>query len=159
MLAKRILRSSGKIVADRGAGAAVMSRLFQGHVVVYRATRGLIGHRFPGMPPFLLLEHVGAKSGTVRTTPLGYVRDGENVILIASNGGGPKNPGWFHNLRAHPDVRVWIGAQEGHVVARVADPDERDRLWPRVLEATDVFTEYQRRTERQIPLVVLEPQR
>src|SRR5581483_3248128 len=103
MLAKRILRSSGKIVADRGVGAAIMGRLFQGHVVIYRATRGLIGHRFPGMPPFLLLEHVGAKSGTVRTTPLGYLLDDENVILVASNGGGPKNPGWLHNLRAHPD--------------------------------------------------------
>jgi deazaflavin-dependent oxidoreductase (nitroreductase family) len=157
MLAGRILNASGKIVAGGGAGAAVMSRLFQGHVAVYRLTGGLIGHRFPGMPPFLLLEHVGAKSGTLRRTPLGYVRDGENVILIGSNGGGPRNPGWFHNLRAHPDVRIRIGSQQKNVRAHLADRAERDRLWPKVLEVTDVFTDYQRRTDREIPLVVLEP--
>jgi deazaflavin-dependent oxidoreductase (nitroreductase family) len=159
MVAKRILQSSGKIVAARGTGAAVLSRLFQGHVAVYRLTHGWIGHRFPGMPPFLLLEHVGAKSGMVRTTPLGYVRDGENVILIGSNGGGPRNPGWFYNLQAHPDVRIWIGPDEKRVTARAAGTDERDQLWPKVLEVTDVFTDYQRRTDRQIPLIVLEPRR
>ena len=110
MLSKRILQSSGKIVAERGAGAAVMSRLFRGHVAIYRLTRGAIGHRFPGMPPFLLLEHAGAKSGVLRTTPLGYVRDGPNLVLVGSNGGGPKNPGWFYNLRANPEARIWIGA-------------------------------------------------
>jgi deazaflavin-dependent oxidoreductase (nitroreductase family) len=109
------------------------------------------------MPPFLLLEHVGAKTGTIRTTPLGYVRDGENVILIGSNGGGPRNPGWFHNLRANPDARIWIGSRRQRVVAHVADRTERDRLWPKMLEVTDVFTDYQRRTEREIPLVVLAP--
>lgn len=157
MLAKRILQSSGKVVAGRGTGAAVMSQLFQAHVAIYRLTHGVVGHRFPGMPPFLLLEHVGARSGTVRTTPLGYVRDGANVILIGSNGGGPRNPGWFHNLRAHPNAKIWIGAAERHVVARVAGPDERDLLWPKVLEVTEVFTDYQRHTDRQIPLVILEP--
>ncbi|MHB8693071.1 MAG: nitroreductase family deazaflavin-dependent oxidoreductase [Solirubrobacteraceae bacterium] len=157
MAATRFLNSAGKIVAGGGAGAAVMSRLFQAHVTVYRLTGGLIGHRFPGMPPFLLLEHVGAKSGKVRTTPLGYVRDGENLILIGSNGGGPRNPGWFYNLQARPYVRVWIGSQQARVLAHVADPAERDQLWPTVLEVSDVFTDYQRRTERQIPLVVLEP--
>jgi deazaflavin-dependent oxidoreductase (nitroreductase family) len=157
MPATRFLNAAGKIVADSGPGAAVMSRLFQGHVALYRRTGGRIGHRFPGMPPFLLLEHVGAKTGTVRTTPLGYLRDGENLILIGSNGGGPRNPAWIYNLRAHPDVRVWIGAREHVVRAHLAAPDERDRLWPKVLELSDVFTDYQRRTTRQIPLVVLEP--
>jgi F420H(2)-dependent quinone reductase len=157
MIGRRIQSVAGRTVAARGAGAVVMQRLFQGHVAIYRLTGGVIGHHFPGMPPFLLLEHVGAKSGTVRTTPLGYVRDGERLILIGSNGGGPKNPGWYYNLQAHPDSRVWIGRREQRVRARVADAVERERLWPQVLQATDVFTEYQRRTERQIPLVVLEP--
>ena len=159
MLAKRILQWSGETVAAGGTGAAALHRCFKAHVAIYRLTGGRIGHRFPGMPPFLLLEHVGAKSGTVRTTPLGYVRDGETVILVGSNGGGPNNPGWFYNLRAHPDVRIWIGAEEQHLLARVAGQDERELLWPKVLEVTDVFTDYQRRTDRQIPLVVLEPQR
>jgi len=157
MLATRIMESAGKIVAEGGPGAAVLSRMFKVHVAVYRFTGGRIGHRFPGMPPFLLMEHVGAKSGKVRTNPLGYVRDGENVILIGSNGGGPRNPGWFYNLQANPDVRIWIGSQQKRVRAHVADPDERDRLWPRVLEVSDIFIDYQRRTEREIPLVVLEP--
>jgi F420H(2)-dependent quinone reductase len=157
MLAKRILDASGKIVASGGTGAAVMSRMFHGHVAVYRMTGGLIGHRFPGMPPFLLLEHVGAKSGTVRTTPLGYFRDGENVILVGSNGGGPKNPAWFHNLRANPGAKIQIGSQQQRVVAHAADSDECARLWPKVLEVTDVFNDYQQRTDRKIPLVVLQP--
>jgi deazaflavin-dependent oxidoreductase (nitroreductase family) len=79
------------------------------------------------------------------------------LILIGSNGGGPRNPGWFYNLQANPGVKVWIGSQQARVLAHVADPGERDQLWPRVLEVSDVFTDYQRRTERQIPLVVLEP--
>jgi deazaflavin-dependent oxidoreductase (nitroreductase family) len=156
-VATRVLDLSGKIVAGGGAGAAVMGRMFKAHVAVYRLTGGRIGHRFPGFPPFLVLEHVGAKSGKVRTSPLGYVRDGENVILIGSNGGGPKNPAWLYNLQANPAVRVWIGSEEKDVLAHVAGADERGRLWPKMLEASDVFSDYQRRTERQIPLVVLEP--
>lgn len=157
MLTTRFLDGAGKIVAEGGRGAAVMGRLFRAHVIVYRRTGGRIGHRFPGMPPFLLLEHVGAKSGKTRTNPLGYVRDGDNVILIGSNGGGPRNPAWVHNLRANPDVRVWIGSQEQAVRAHVAGRDERDRLWPMMLAVSDVFIDYQRRTERELPLVVLEP--
>jgi deazaflavin-dependent oxidoreductase (nitroreductase family) len=157
MLATRFLDISGNIVAKGGTGAAVMQRMFAWHVTIYRRTGGRIGHRFPGLPPFLLLEHVGARSGTVRVNPLGYLRDGANVVLIASNGGGPRNPAWIHNLRAHPAVRIWIGADEQRVVAHRADPGERAELWPKVLELSDVFTEYQQRTDREIPLVVLEP--
>ena len=157
MLADRILHHAGKIVANGGAGRAILGRAFRVHVAVYRRTRGMIGHRIPGMPPYLLLEHVGAKSGRERVSPLGYMRHGDTVILVASNGGGPHNPAWLHNLRAHPDVMVQIGPRRSAVRARIADPEERARLWPKVLEFDDIFTTYQERTKREIPLVVLEP--
>jgi len=128
-----------------------------GHAAVYRATHGLIGHRFPGSPPMLLLEHVGAKSGKRRTSPLVYARDGDDVILVASKGGFPKHPAWFHNLMANPDTVVQIGSRRMDVHARRADPGERERLWPKVLEVYGGYEGYQQRTEREIPLVILEP--
>ena len=85
-------------LADRGW--PLLRRLTGAHTAAYRATRGLIGHRFPGAPPSLLLEHVGARTGSKRTSPLAYTVDGENLILVASKGGYPRNPAWFHNLRA-----------------------------------------------------------
>jgi deazaflavin-dependent oxidoreductase (nitroreductase family) len=135
----------------------VLRRLMGGHAAVYRATNGLIGHRFPGSPPVLLVDHVGAKSGTRRTSPLVYAEDGENVILVASKGGYPKNPAWFHNLMANPDTSVQIGSRRRQVHARVADPEERKRLWPKVVEVYSGYDDYQRRTGREIPLVILEP--
>ena len=135
----------------------LLRRVMGGHAAVYRATNGLIGHRFPGFAPMLLVDHVGAKSGTARTSPLVYVEDGENVILVASKGGYPKNPAWFHNLMANPDTSVQIGSRRRQVHARVADPEERKRLWPKVVEVYSGYDDYQRRTEREIPLVILEP--
>ena len=129
----------------------------KGHTVVYRATHGVVGHRFPGAPPTLLLDHVGAKSGTTRTTPLTYLRDGENFVLVASKGGYPKNPAWYHNLRANPDTTIQVGSKRRAVRARVASAEEHKRLWPKVLETYSGYGDYQRRTNRQIPLVVLEP--
>jgi deazaflavin-dependent oxidoreductase (nitroreductase family) len=135
----------------------LLSRVTEGHAIVYRATRGLVGHRFPGAPPMLLLDHVGAKSGKRRTTPLVYARDGENVVLVASKGGYPKNPAWFHNLNANPDTTIQIGSRRQEVHARVADAEERARLWPIVVQVYSGYESYRRRTEREIPLVVLEP--
>jgi F420H(2)-dependent quinone reductase len=105
----------------------------------------------------LLLDHVGAKSGTKRTTPLLYVEDGEDVLLIASKGGFPKNPAWFHNLVANPDTAVQIGSEIRPVKARVAAPEERQRLWDLAVEAYGGYESYRARTDRKIPLVVLEP--
>jgi F420H(2)-dependent quinone reductase len=135
----------------------VLRRVMGGHALIYRASGGLIGHRVPGAPPTLLLTHVGAKSGQKRISPLTYTRgDGDDLVLVASKGGYPKNPAWFHNLKAHPDTTVQVGREHRPVHARVATPEERERLWPRVVDNYGGYAEYQKRTDRQIPLVILE---
>jgi deazaflavin-dependent oxidoreductase (nitroreductase family) len=128
-----------------------------GHTTVYRATRGLIGHRVPGFAPMLLLDHVGARSGRLRTTPLVYGRDGDSLILVASKGGYPRNPAWFHNLMANPDTTVQVGSRLIPVHARRASAAERERLWALMVGVYGGYEDYRRRTEREIPLVVLEP--
>jgi len=135
----------------------VLRRVMGGHAWVYRATGGLVGHRFPGTPPVLLLDHVGAKSGTRRTTPLVYVDDGRDVVVVASKGGHPRHPAWYHNLRANPDTTVQIGRERRAVHARVASPEERVRLWPKAVAVYGGYSGYQERTDREIPLVILEP--
>lgn len=135
----------------------ILGRLMAGHAAIYRATNGRIGHRTPGLPPALLLDHVGAKSGTRRTSPLVYGVDGADLVLVASKGGFPKNPAWFHNLRAHPDTTVQVGSEHRSVHARVAEGEERARLWNLMVGVYGGYESYRRRTEREIPLVVLEP--
>jgi deazaflavin-dependent oxidoreductase (nitroreductase family) len=127
------------------------------HARVYRATNGVIGHRFPGAPPMLLLDHIGAKSAIKRTTPLVYVADDRNVVIVASKGGHPKHPAWYHNLRANPNTTVQIGATRRAVHARVATPQDRERLWPKAVATYAGYQGYQQRTNREIPLVILEP--
>jgi deazaflavin-dependent oxidoreductase (nitroreductase family) len=135
----------------------LLRRVTDVHTRLYRLTGGRLGHRIPGLPPNLLLEHVGARSGTRRTTPLLYFEDGPNVVLVASKGGHPRHPAWYHNLRAHPDDAVQLGAEHRSVHARVATPEERARLWPKVVEGYRSYADYQARTDREIPLVILEP--
>jgi deazaflavin-dependent oxidoreductase (nitroreductase family) len=135
----------------------LLRRLMGGHTVAYRATRGIVGHRVPGLPPMLLLDHVGAKSGQKRTTPLVYTREGNQLLLVASKGGHPKNPAWFHNLKANPDTSVQVGSERRPVRARVARPEERGRLWDKAVSTYSGFDDYRRRTDREIPLIVLEP--
>jgi deazaflavin-dependent oxidoreductase (nitroreductase family) len=134
----------------------VLRRVMAGHTAVYRLTRGLIGHKVPGGPPMLLLDHVGAKSGKKRTSPLVYTQDGDDVVLVASKGGHPKNPGWFHNLRANPETVVQVGSEKRPVRARVATDEEYDRLWAKAVETYSGYAGYKKRTDRKIPLVVLE---
>jgi F420H(2)-dependent quinone reductase len=138
-------------------GWPLWRRLMGGHTLAYRATGGVIGHRFPGAPPTLLLDHVGAKSGTKRTTPLSYLADGDAFVIVASKGGHPHNPAWFHNLRANPETTIQVGHRRLPVRARVATAEERERLWPEVVKIWSGYADYQRRTDREIPLVILEP--
>jgi deazaflavin-dependent oxidoreductase (nitroreductase family) len=105
----------------------------------------------------LLLDHVGAKSGTKRTTPLVYVDDSPDVVLVASKGGHPRHPAWYHNLLANPDTTVQVGAARRAVHARVATAEERKRLWPKAVETYSGYRGYQERTDREIPLIILEP--
>lgn len=136
----------------------MLRRLMSGHTFVYRATGGRVGHRVPGFPPFLLLDHVGAKSGVKRTSPLLYIPDGEDVVIVASKGGFPKHPAWFHNLKANPDTMIQIGSERRPVHARLATPEERERLWPVVVRTYKAYGDYQARSKgREIPLVILEP--
>ncbi len=144
-------------VADRIWPA---TRRFMGiHTALYRASGGRLGHRIPGVPgKMLLLDHVGAKSGTRRTSPLLYFRDGEDVVIVASKGGFPKHPAWYHNLMANPDTEVQIASRKLPVHARVATAEERERLWPKAIESYHGYSDYQLRSKgREIPLVILEP--
>jgi F420H(2)-dependent quinone reductase len=129
------------------------------HTFLYRHTGGRLGHTIPGVPgKMLLLDHVGAKSGAKRTSPLLYVKDGDDVIVVASKGGFPKHPAWYHNLVANPDTTVQIGGEKRAVHARVAKPEERERLWQMAVKAYRGYEDYAARSKgREIPLVILEP--
>jgi deazaflavin-dependent oxidoreductase (nitroreductase family) len=135
----------------------LLRRLMRIHTIAYRATGGVIGHRLLGWRQMLLLDHIGAKSQVKRTTPLLYAIDGQNVVIVASKGGYPQNPAWYHNLLAHPDTTVQIRAERRPVHARVATAEERERLWPLAVAVYRSYESYQQRTGREIPLVVLEP--
>jgi deazaflavin-dependent oxidoreductase (nitroreductase family) len=125
------------------------------HRWLYRASGGKLGKTFFGSP-ILLLTTTGRKTGRSRTWPLTYLQDeGGSFIVAASNGGQPKHPGWYLNLRANPHVVVQHGEQTYAMIAEVAKGDERLRLWSRLIEAYPAYADYQRKTERQIPIVVL----
>ena len=106
--------------------------------------------------PVLLLTTKGAKSGEARTTPLVYSRDGDRVVIIASMGGAPKHPAWFLNLRANPDVTVELGTEKFQATSAIAEGEERDRLFAQQAATMPAFNEYQQKTSRQIPVVILE---
>ena len=143
-------------VADRVWPA--MRRFMGLHTRLYQLSDGRLGHKLPGVPgKMLLLDHVGAKSGKRRTSPLLYVRDGEDLVIVASKGGFPKHPAWFHNLMANPDTTVQVGSEVLAVHARVAQPEERDALWAKAVAGYHGYEDYKARTDREIPLVVLEP--
>jgi F420H(2)-dependent quinone reductase len=137
----------------------VLPRVFRIHDAVYQKTNGWIGHRTLGVPS-LLLHTVGAKTGTARTTSLSYARDGGNYLIVASKGGYPKAPGWYHNLKAHPSVEINVGSKRFGVTAKPVLPDDPDyaRLWQIVNKNnSNRYVAYQKKTSRPIPVVVLKP--
>jgi deazaflavin-dependent oxidoreductase (nitroreductase family) len=129
------------------------------HTFLYRRTGGRLGHTIPGVGgKMLLLDHIGAKSGTKRISPLLYVKDGADLVVVASKGGYPKHPAWYHNLMANPYTTVQVGSERRPVHARVADAEERERLWRVVVKSYHGYADYQARSKgREIPLVILEP--
>jgi len=138
---------------------SLLPQVLRVHDTVYRNTNGWIGHRMLGIPS-LLLHTVGAKTGTARTAALTYARDGANYLVVASKSGGPKAPGWYHNLKANPNVEINVGPKRFGVTAKPVLPDDPDytRLWQIVNKNNgDRYTAYQKKTSRPIPVVVLTP--
>ena len=122
------------------------------------ATRGKVSSAIGQQ--VLVVETIGAKSGQPRRIPLVYVTDGDDIVLIASKGGAPKNPAWYHNLKANPEVRVWAKGRSGRYRAREAEGEERERLWAAAVDYYAGYETYQARTGgRRIPVMVLEPLR
>ena len=122
----------------------------------FRANQGRVGGMFEGTT-LLLLHHTGAKSGTARLNPLAYLSDDGRYVIFASKGGAPTNPAWYHNLMAHPNVSVEVGTDTIAVVATEATGDERERLFNAQAERIPQFADYQKGTDRRIPVIVLTP--
>jgi deazaflavin-dependent oxidoreductase (nitroreductase family) len=126
------------------------------NVRLYRWSGGRVGGRYDSAP-VCVLHHRGARTGEPRETPLVFMADGENVVIVASMGGNPRNPAWLHNVRANPEVTVEVRGRRRAMRARVLDEAQRAALWPRLLEVWPAWEDYQARTARRIPVVVLEP--
>ena len=136
----------------------VMKASSKAHVAVFKATNGRVGAGFKKPVPTLLLEHIGRKSGKTFITPLLYMTDGAYLVIVASQGGMAKNPLWFGNLKANPETRVHLKGERARPVrARVASPAEKSELWPRLVDLYADYEKYQTWTDREIPVVILEP--
>lgn len=137
-------------------------RILMLHDAVYRRTNGRVGHRvpLPGVAPSLLLHTVGAKTGKARTTTLSYFPDRGDYLVVASKGGDPKAPGWYHNLKADPNIEINLGTKRLKVTATPVLPDNPDyaRMWELVnKQNSNRYNGYQKRTSRPIPIVRLTP--
>lgn len=129
------------------------------HVALYRRSKGRIGGHLPGWRSVRigLLDHVGARTGRQRTSPVMFKELGDSIVIAASKGGQPANPAWFHNLRAHPETSFQIGGELREVRARVAQGPERDRLWKEMVSLFPGYEFYAELSGREIPVVILEP--
>ena len=143
--------------------STVMKYAGKAHVWVYRRTGGRVGANwrvdagFKKPVPTLLLEHIGRKSGRRLVSPLVFIRDGDDVIVVASQGGRDTDPQWYRNLVANPDAYIEIGSERRPVRAVTATPEQRARLWPKLVEAYADFDTYQAWADREIPVVILQP--
>ncbi len=126
----------------------------KGHVLLYRLSRGKLGTTMRGQPVILVTTQ-GRKSGAARTVPLVPLREGAQLHVVASMAGAPNNPGWYHNLKANPEIEVQVGRERWHARAAVLPDVERSQVWSRVAAAMPNFAEYQQKTTRVIPVVRL----
>jgi deazaflavin-dependent oxidoreductase (nitroreductase family) len=124
-------------------------------IAEFRANAGKVGGPFAGRT-LLLLHTIGVKSGQERINPVAYVPDGDRLVIIASKGGAPTNPDWFYNLLANPLVTVEVGTEAFQVRAAVAEEPERTRLYDKMVAMMPIFDEYRHRTERKIPVIILQ---
>ncbi len=136
---------------------AVMKPMSQLNTWLYRLSGGRVWGRWLRGAPILLLTTIGRKSGEPRVAPLLYLRDGEKVLIVASKGGMSKHPLWYWNLEANPDVEIEIGRERTKMLARRASDPEKAALWPRLIEMYRDYDDYQARTERNIPVIILSP--
>lgn len=125
-------------------------------IMEFRANGGTVGGQFEGAP-LLLLHTTGARTGQERVNPVMYRSDGDNLVVFASKAGADTNPDWYHNLRVNPSATVEVGTGTKAVHARVAGQEERDRLWTAQKRQWPGFADYEAKTSRQIPVVILEP--
>ena len=126
------------------------------HVRHYEATAGRVGHDWNGTS-VLILHAQGRKSGKIRKYPLIYGRDGRDYVIVASKGGAPDHPGWYKNLLAHPDAKVQVRGELIAVTARTGSAEDKRRVWPVMTAQWSPYDEYQRKTAREIPVVLLGP--
>ena len=128
------------------------------HAALYQMSSGRIGNRMGGQT-ILLLHHVGAKSGKQYITPVGYVQEDDAYLLVAAAAGAPKHPGWYHNLKTNPSTKVEIMGKQINVMAAVASQDRRDQLWTELSSQFPQLIDFQAKTSREIPIVLLHPQK
>jgi F420H(2)-dependent quinone reductase len=138
---------------------SITGQVLRVHEQLYKRSDGRVGHRMLGVPT-LLLRTTGRRSGATRTNGLVYARDGDDYLVVASNGGAERAPAWLHNLRANPDVEIQVGREREKGTARVVEPSDPgyERLWKIVNENNrDRYSAYQEKTSRPIPVVALTP--
>jgi len=134
-----------------------LSAFVKVHVALYRASGGRLGGRLRKGVPVLLLTTTGRKTGRRRTTPLLYVEEGDRYAVVASAGGAPSHPAWYLNLRSNPAATIQVGGRQLAVTAETAGLEERARLWPGLTRMWPQYDDYQAKTRREIPVVILAP--
>jgi F420H(2)-dependent quinone reductase len=134
----------------------IFKQFMRFQIFMYRHSGGKMMGSLRGMP-LLLLTTVGRKTGKQHVTPVMYLRDGENYVVTASNNGADKHPGWFVNLQSNPQTAIEVGNMTRDVLAHQASPEEKKHLWAQLVEQAPFFEDYQKKTTRDIPMVILHP--
>lgn len=143
--------------AQERVGNVVIRIMSTLNVLVYRLSKGKLGGRFRGGAPVLLLTTIGRKSGERRTAPVLYLADADRFVVVASKGGFSKHPAWYKNLESNPNVEVEVGGGRQKMTAKRAGDAEKRVLWPKLVGMYRDFDDYQARTKREIPVVILSP--